>query len=727
MSYHTHDGGFEINALENDCSGNQDFNLLYYHLGNIFYVLLCLVVLVDSVAPGPWHRQSMGLFLRQVSLKFKTWSSDHVGINGVRLLCHLLVVSYGNCEVVDKTVLAEDDYFVYFQNILDKYDYIHFSLFVVAIVTYLVSQLENKYNWGIKIWWNTPTEELTTTHPENNYERSWKRYQTKYMIAGNSTNKCLNIISLLWSYKSYVWFFSYSLTYIISLFFAVYHLINVNTTDECTGTKFGKMSFVFISQIIVMVAVYGYLIHSRYFMNVCGGTDGRSWMLMAWLLMMGFCAIEPKYNVNYDALNKDAVENLRLVISYCGVVTIGLGAVFTLFQKLFFPFEDLAQWPRNVYQTIKSLFFRGNFMVFAVVLTLAVIGQFPLLAEGQVFTFGCRADQDATAGCKTNIVEAVDFDNNEMFSVLILMPTVTMLIMILYTFWDRTVKLGSERVVPFFKFGFWFPGFLAFMILNASSYRALHAVEEFFDDVVAAAWSDTYPLDVKSSNGHDAATYAHFMVTAGIVLLFLFYTLSFMFQWNEVNEMRQKEEQKPNQLFASWILPLGFSIIALLWGCVTVYYDVHFMVGAKKLDIPHGVRDLFIAGPIFSALIILYAALVSACRAHVLTPISRGTVGLIGMVTLFASVTYVVMWLLITDEMANLTGESVRVTLENGVQLFSVYSMTFVALVIVLVDHTAEAIPLYAFHEVTTEELGVSEHEKEDEKIEEDHDAGAEA
>merc|ERR550517_831940 len=190
--------------------------------------------------------------------------------------------------------------------------------------------------------------------------------------------------------------------------------------------------------------------------------------------------------------------------------------------------------------------------------------------------------------------------------------------------------------------------------------------------------------------------------------------------------MRQKEEQKPNQLFASWILPLGFSIIALLWGCVSVYYDVHFMVGSKKLDIPHGVRDLFIAGPIFSALIILYAALVSACRAHVLTPISRGTVGLIGMITLFASVTYVIMWLLITDEMANLTGESVRVTLQNSVQLFSVYSMTFVALLIVLVDHSAEAIPLYTFHEITTEELGVQD-KVDDQKVEEEHDAGAEA
>merc|ERR1719336_1870278 len=268
-----------------------------------------------------------------------------------------------------------------------------------------------------------------------------------------------------------------------------------------------------------------------------------------------------------------------------------------------------------------------------------------------------------------------------------------MLIMVLYTFWDRTVKLGDERVVPFFKFGFWFPGFLAFMILNASSYRALDAVEEFFDDVVAASWSNTYPLDVKSSNGHDAAAYAHFMVTAGIVLLFLFYTLSFMFQWNEVNEMRQKEEQKPNQLFASWILPLGFSIIALLWGCVTVYYDVHFMVGSKKLDIPEGVRDLFIAGPIFSALIILYAALVSACRAHILKPIPRSTVGLVGLVTLFASVVYLSLWVLITDEMANLTGAGVRVSLEDAVQLFSVYTLTFVALLFVLVDNTADAIP----------------------------------
>jgi len=701
--YTTHSGGFEFDALENDCSGNQDFNLVYYHLGNFFYVLLCLVVLIDCVAPGPWHRSSMGLFLRQISLKFKTWNSDHTGINGVRLMCHLLVVSYGSCSVVDKSVLADDDYFVHFQDILDKYDYIHFSLFCTAMAAYLIAQFENRYQLGLKIWWNTPTEELVETHPSLNYQRSWARYHTKYMIAKESDNKFLSCLRFMWTYKSYVWFTAYTLTYIISLFFSVYHFINELTTGNCTGTKFGKMSFVFGSQALVMISVYGYLLHSRYYLNVCGGTDGRSWVLMAFLMMMGFCAIEPKYDVDYDNLNKDAVEMLRLIISFSGIITVALGVVFTLFQKIFFPFEDLREWPTFIWSTIKQLLFRGNFMIFSVILVLAVIGQFPLLAEGQVFVFSCK---DSQSGC-SGVVDAIDFDNNEMFSVLILMPTITALIMVLYTFWDRSITIGNERVVPFFRFGFWFPGFVAFIILNASSYRALDHVEDFFNDVVAASWNDNSPQNVKAYNGHDAAVYAHFMVTAGVALLLVFYTFSFMFQWDDVKEMRSKEATRPNQIFAAWILPLGFSIVALLWGCVTVYYDVHFMVGSTKLDVPEGVRDLFIAGPIFSALIILYASLLSACRAHVLTPISRSTVGLVGMGSLFASVCYVLMWLLITDEMANLTGNAVRVTLEDAVQLFSVYTLTFVALLLTIVDHTAEAIPLYHFHELTTEELGV--------------------
>ena len=45
-------------------------------------------------------------------------------------------------------------------------------------------------------------------------------------------------------------------------------------------------------------------------------------LVEAFMLMMGFCAIEPKYPVNYDELNKDAVENMRLVISWCGIITI---------------------------------------------------------------------------------------------------------------------------------------------------------------------------------------------------------------------------------------------------------------------------------------------------------------------------------------------------------------------------------------------------------------------
>lgn len=722
MGYVTHSGGFEFDPLSNNCSGNQDINLIYYHIGNIFYVLVCLVVLIDCIAPGPWHRQSMGLFLRQISLKFKTWESDHVGINSVRLLCHLLVVSYGNCRIITDGILDSTDYFVYFQDILDKYDYVHFSLFVAAIVVYLVSQLENKYKWGLKIWWNTPTGELVETHPHLNYQRSWKRYHAKYMISKDSTNKCVGVMRTMWTYKSYVWFTSYSLTYIISLFFSVYHLINVNTTDDCKGTEFGKMSFVFVAQVLVMVTVYGYLLHSRYYLNVCGGTDGRSWVLMAFLLMMGYCAIEPKYSVNYDELNKDAVEYMRLIIGWCGLITIALGVVFTLFQKLFFPFEDLREWPAYVWGTLRQLFFRGNFMIFAVVLVLAVIGQFPLLSQGLVFTFECK---DSQTSCQ-DLVKAIDFDNNEMFSVLILMPTVTTMVMILYAFWDRTIKLGNERVVPFFKFGFWFPGFLAFIILNASSYRALDHAEEYFNDVVAASWSDNSPKDVQASNGHDAAIYAHFLVTTGLALLFMLYSFSFMFQMKDIQEIRAKQAYQPNQLFAAWILPLGFSIVALLWGCVTVYYDVHFMVGSTRLDVPHGVRDLFIVGPIFSALIILYAALVSACRAHILTPISRGTVGIVGMVTLFSSVCYVLMWLLITDEMANHTGVSpaVRVTLEDSVQLFSVYSLTFVALLMVLVDHTAEAIPLYHFHHLEAEELGVEKahHEEEEHHDEEHHD-----
>jgi len=704
MIYLTHTGGFKFDALDNDCAGNQDFNLLFYHLGNLFFICLCLVVLVDCVAPGPWHRPSMGLFLRQVSLKFKTWDSDHVGINGVRLICHLLVVSYGNCEIVDTTVLADDDYFVHFQDLLDRYDYVHFALFVTAITAYLITQLENRYKWGTKIWWNTPTNELVETHPNLNYQRSWTRYHVKYMINKESTNRFMSCVRGMWTYKSYVWFTSYSLTSLISIFFAVYHFVNVMTTDDCKGTDFGKMAFVFGSQAIVMISVYGYLLHSRYYHNVCGGTDGRSWVLMAFMLMMGFCAIEPKYPVNYDELNKDAVENMRLIISLCGIITIGLGAVFTLFQKLFFPFEDLAQWPRNVYAVISKMFFKGNFMILAVVLVLAVIGQFPLLAEGQVFQFECKSSQTSC----TIPVTPVDFDNNEMFSVLILMPTVTTLVVILYTFWDRSVTLGNERVVPFYKFGFWFPAFLAFMILNASSYRALDNVEDFFNDVVEASWNDSYAKGVKVSNGHDAAAYSHFMVTAGLALLFIFYTFSFMFQWNEVSEMRQKETKRPNQLFASWILPCGFSVVALLWGCVSVYYDVHFIVGTTKMDIPEGVRDLFIAGPIFSALIILYAALVSACRAHILKPIPRTTVGLVGLTTLFASVVYLSLWILITDEMANLTGAGVRVSLEDAVQLFSVYTLTFVALLFVLVDNTADAIPLYHYHELSVDELGVA-------------------
>ena len=51
-----------------------------------------------------------------------------------------------------------------------------------------------------------------------------------------------------------------------------------------------------------------------------------------------------------------------------------------------------------------------------------------------------------------------------------------------------------------------------FEILNASSYRALDSVEDFFNDVVEASWNEQYANGVKVSNGHDAAAYSHFMV-----------------------------------------------------------------------------------------------------------------------------------------------------------------------------------------------------------------------
>merc|ERR1712190_375580 len=94
--------------------------------------------------------------------------------------------------------------------------------------------------------------------------------------------------------------------------------------------------------------------------------------------------------------------------------------------------------------------------------------------------------------------------------------------------------------------------------------------------------------------------------------------------------------------------------ISLLYSTVTVYYDVNFMVGDKKFEVPDGLKDLFISGPIFSALIILYAAMISALRSHVLTPVSRKTVGVVGFATLFSSACYVVMSLQMLDAFVNL-------------------------------------------------------------------------
>jgi len=306
-----------------------------------------------------------------------------------------------------------------------------------------------------------------------------------------------------------------------------------------------------------------------------------------------------------------------------------------------------------------------------------------------------------------------------------------MLCMVLYGFWDRTVKIDDDRVVPFHRFGFWFPLMIGVIALNASSFRALDNVDEFFGDVIKASnWKPELPFYVETSNGFEAAQYSHYFVIVGVACLWFFYVVSFGLQWELVKEYKDKEQKEPNQLFAGWIIPLALSVISLLYGCVTVYYDVHFMVGDVKLDIPVGLRDIFIAGPIFTALIILYASMVSACRAHVLTPISRKTVTSIGFLMMFGSIFYVLVFLHVTDDLANKKGAAnspTRVHYDNFMQLLVVYILSFTSLLLVIVEDSAEAVPPYIFSKPTAEMIvykspkSNEQLDAEDEHLDEDH------